>query len=117
MTPEMASLLLRQHSALVDEGIGPHTGDAGDDTDRAILEAAWLLVNTFGVEPQRFTAHWGYENGLVDKGVHATDCTCSSARVDRGEIFFCRSCATFQAVDGEHVCRAERAIRWFSDVR
>lgn len=108
MTPEVASLLLRQHSALMEEGIGPEGPLAGD---RGLLDEAWgLLGAEFGV-------CWGYEYGFVDKDAHAADCTCNSARVDRGEIFFCGSCFTFQAVDGEHVCRAERAIRWFSDVR
>lgn len=112
MTPEMASLLLRQHAALMDEGIGPEA-EGPEDIDT--LNEAWLLVKTLSVAPLRFTVHWGYENGFVESADHLAGCDCSAAKVWRGELKWCKGCQKHLPVEPAHECRAERAVVWITE--
>jgi hypothetical protein len=109
VTPEVASLLLRQHAALMEEGVGPEAKRPEDDDT---LNEAWLLVRTFSVAPQRFTRHWGYEYGFVDKDDHDATCTCWGARCSRGEVAQCGVCDRFLHDDIPHRCGPSRTS-WF----
>jgi hypothetical protein len=107
VTPEIASLLLRQHAALMEEGIGPENGSP---EDLGTLHEAWALVRRLGM--QGFTVHWGYEYGFVESSEHSRRCDCTAGKVYRGELEWCQGCQ--KHVDLDHDCGSERVKRWFT---
>jgi hypothetical protein len=109
VTPEIASLLLRQHAALMDEGIGPEDGVPGD---RETIEEAWALVQALQVAPLRFTLHWGHEYGFVPASAHYAHCDCSAALIYRGVLTWCRGCQRHEP--NPHQCRADYAVTWLA---
>lgn len=98
----MASLLLRQHAALGDEGIGLAKETPGDED---LLNAAWDLVG------DEFGLHWGYEYGFVESSEHSRSCDCVAGRVYRGELVWCTGCQKHVPPDHVFGCGPSGALR------
>jgi hypothetical protein len=96
MTPEVASLLLRQHEALMEEGA------------RLSSDRPWdreMLVHARNVLADEFDVCWGYNYKLVSDVDHAgSGCSCYAARCFRGEVPKCDRCQKFLMDDGSHYC-------------
>lgn len=106
MSPEVASLLMRQHNSLMDEGT---TAQDETSADIGLLNEAWALVRgTAG-----FTLHWGFDNGFIDSKEHLGGCHCPAARVWRGELRWCRECQQHVPAAG-HECPAS-AVVWITE--
>lgn len=98
-----ASLLLRQHEALMDEGIGPAKETSAD---KDLLTAAWELIG------DEFGLHWGYEYEFVESGEHVRSCDCAAGKGYRGELSWCRGCQRHEP--DPHQCRANYAVTWLT---
>lgn len=100
---EVASLLLRQHEALMDEGIGPAHEKPNDE---GLLDAAWDLIG------EELGLHWGYEFGFVDSSEHSRGCDCTAGKVYRGELVWCQGCQRHEP--NPHECRTRYAVTWLA---
>jgi hypothetical protein len=74
MTEPEASLIIRMHLALTDEGIGPKHPTETGGSDPAAEDSA-VLAEAVRVAGHLFHPHWElWESGLVSDEVHIPGC-------------------------------------------